>query len=112
MFLPMYVGLAFNYKMEYRDEFDTPVDMTDWVGRLDARASVSAENIVFTCTTEDGTLILSENGVIELIVELGNVPNAPTELVGHLVIGPSPETARPLAFLGFRVQPTTTATAP
>lgn len=112
IFLPMYVGLAFNYKMEYRDEYDTPVDMTAWVGRLDARESVTAEAIAFTCSTEDDTLILSSDGVIELIVALGDVPDVPTELVGHLVIGPSPETAKPLAFIGFRVQPTTTPAAP
>lgn len=103
--IELYDGLGFSQMIGYESETGAKVDMTDWYGLCEVRAKVGDEDVLITFATSDGTMVLTD-GVIELI--------APAEArdwdegVGHLVAGPSPETAGVIGFYRFFNLPSTT----
>lgn len=107
----LYRGMPWSYKFGYLGANGQKVDMTGWVGRLDVRESVDSPDVLFSFTTLDGSMLLGIGEGELKILDPGIIEEFHSG-VGHVVVGPTAESAQPIAFWGFSVWPTTTPAAP
>lgn len=115
--LTIYRGLPFYRKLRYETPNGGKVDVTNWIGLLELRASLDSDAVLYTFSTspEEGQGQMNpDKGFIELVGPSAAESAAMDweEAVGHLVLGPTQDKVSPLVFLGFRIQTCTTGVPP